>query len=209
MLAEALRGGGIKVYRCCRSYQPYWERGEYLAAKIYSHIALIVPSSDLAARSLSAKGELLIRLGYFQEAIQTYQFLLRRFPNAKALASDAYCNIVYAYLGRACEERENPDLLPLAKLTCEAFKRRFPNDERMVEVEFYLSQLEELCASCLYDMGVFYEEIESPRSAFLYYNTCMRRFPNAKMASRCFKKLSTLGRYVPASSVPVEVQSID
>lgn len=199
-IAEQLRSGA-KTRLFASSYMPKWGNGSYLALDIYDEITLAVPSHEYAVRSLYTKGGLLAELALYPEAIIAYQTLLRRFPKHELAPQACYC-ILGVYLQQAQSDRQNADILPLARLALEKFRLRFPRDERVASAEKLLAQIEELSADSLYQMGTFYERIEAPRSAVLYYAIAVRQFPQTPTAEHCRRRLRVLSRYVPESLPP-------
>lgn len=204
-IADAFRCGErarLFGYRKC----PKWMNGRDLAVTIYDEVIAALPSSDLAARALFAKGSVLCDQQDFRCSIEAFSTLIRRFPKHE-LTPDSYLAIDQVYLCQAELEFQNPDILVLAELNLLRFRGDFPNDDRVQEAEAIVQQIEELYAWGFYNTGCFFERICKPQSAALYYSSACCQFPDTRIAERCRERIAYLAARHPNICVPEEEAS--
>lgn len=190
-IAEAIREG-MPIRLIGSRYLPRWGKGDYLAITIYDEIILAIPSHELAISSLYGKGEVLVRNCEFDEAINTYMLLQRRFPK-HPLARKTHYAIISAYLAQTAAESYNADTLELARVALQRYKQQFPRDEHILQAEEDIRKMEELFAVRLCERGEFYERIGAFRAAALYYTVAAKQFPDTQTALNCFEKLVKFG----------------
>ncbi|MCB1118447.1 MAG: tetratricopeptide repeat protein [Chlamydiia bacterium] len=190
-IAEELRKGAKT--RFFGSYQmPKWSSGHSLAVQIYDEILTLLPAHDYAAHSAYAKGMLLWHLREYQEAVDSFLLLIRRFPKHE-LAPESYVAISEIYLEQSCCEPQNSDLLALAQINQRRFTQEFPRDERLLCVETNLLKTRENHAKGLYETGRFYERTCHRHSALFYYRNAVRCYPETRIAELCRERLACLG----------------
>lgn len=173
------------------SCMPKWASGLSLAMEIYDEIIATVPCHELAAYSLYQKGDILRSQGFYNESIEVYQLLIKRFPKHE-LAPDSYLVISSIYLDQSCSEEQNPDLLAFAQINLKRFQRDYPREERICEVENDIQTLKETYACSLYERGLFYERKCHPEAAVLYYQNAIDQFPDTRIAQSCKYRLMEL-----------------
>jgi N-acetylmuramoyl-L-alanine amidase len=105
----------------------------------YRRVAMITPRAPEVPDSLLAVAELYGEMGdrfgrtYYQSAVDSYQFLVREYPNSK------YCQD--AFLRIAKLQREQLGDAALAKKTYEDFLKRYPRSARKREAQEALAEL--------------------------------------------------------------------
>jgi N-acetylmuramoyl-L-alanine amidase len=109
------------------------------AVLVYRRVAMITPRAPEVPDSLLAVAELYTEMGdrfgrgYYQSAVDTYQFLVREYPTSK------YCQD--AILRTAKLQREHLGDSVLAKKTYEEFLKRYPRSPRKREAQEALAEL--------------------------------------------------------------------
>jgi outer membrane protein assembly factor BamD (BamD/ComL family) len=184
---------------------PKWASGHSLAIKIYDEVIASLPSHDLAARAFHSKGCLQLDLKEFNDSVDTFQMLIKRFPRHE-LTPDSYVAISKVYVKQSAYEFQNPDILEFAKINLTRFQRAFPREERIAEVETDLLKIKETYANGLYEIGQFYERIHKPSAAVLYYRKTIQQFPETQMAQQANVRLQKLTPGVPSQVQPVDKQ---
>lgn len=173
------------------SFPKFATNREY-AIDVYDEIIATMPRSDLAARAYYQKGYLLLD-GYasFKEAVEVFQTLIRRFPKHEK-TPDAYLGIMQTYADQCKLEYPNLDLLDLATINFQKFKKHFPTEPRLEQGEAILQEMKHVLASNLYETARFYERTKKPGAAKLYYNVLLDTYPDTKFADKSHARLRRL-----------------
>lgn len=165
--------------------------GRTLALKIYDEVIAALPSNDLAARALYAKGCLHWQIKEYRRAIEDFQLVIRRFPKHE-LAPESYVAISSIFVDQSQTEFQNPDILSFAEINLRRFKQEFPREQRIVDVEQDLASIKEFYAQGLYDTGRFYERIHKPCASIIYYKNAIKQFPDTNVAKCARERLNIL-----------------
>ena len=189
-IAEAYRCGAKKRFFGVRRF-PKWASGKEAAFEIYESIITAMPSSEMAAYAMYAKGCLLWNSGDYQDSIELFQQVIRRFPRHE-LAPCCYVSIIKAYRELTYYTWQNPDYLALAELAFCKFQADFPREERLVTAEADLQGIKELYARGLYETGRLYERKGTPCASKIYYQQALNQFPSTQVAQLCESRLSEL-----------------
>jgi outer membrane protein assembly factor BamD (BamD/ComL family) len=161
------------------------------ALKIYDEIIASMPRHDLAAQSLYYKGHLLLTQKNYQESVETFQTLIRRFPK-HTLAVDGYLAVLDVYLMRAKKDFADPDLLDLAFVNQRQFKQHFPTEGRVEDGEAKILQLKEMLAQDLMKVAKFYKKSKKIDAIKLYYTAIIERYPETACAREAENLLHAL-----------------
>lgn len=170
------------------------------ALELYDNIIQIAPASELAARSIFAKGCLLRNCREFHEAVEAFSTLQRRFPKHE-LIPECYLMQLSVYHDLSILEFQNPDVIAFAELTYDKFKQEFPREEKLEEAEGTLASIKEAYARGFYETGCFYERTGRPLAAAIYYQTTMDRFPTTRVAELSQERLASLSVTLPTLQV--------
>ena len=157
------------------------------ALNIYDEIIASMPRHDLAAQSLYYKGHLLLQGKSFQDSIESFQTLIRRFPK-HPLAVDGYLAVLDVYLTKSKKDYADPDLLDLALLNQRQFSQHFPSESRLAEGETKILQLKEVLAQDLMKVASYYKKSKKTDAIKLYYSAIIERYPE----TLCAKEAQTL-----------------
>jgi outer membrane protein assembly factor BamD (BamD/ComL family) len=190
-VAEAFRKGG-KRHMFARRFMPKWVSGKTQAVDLYDEVVAASPSSSLAARSLFGKAQLLFDRKEYEESIEAYKAITRRFPTHE-LALESYLAIAGCYLVEAEKQFQNPDLLSRAELNARKFEESFPGEERVDNVYAQVNDIREIYATGLLDTAKYYERKKKPNAALVYYQRAVERFPETEIASVCRERLQARG----------------
>lgn len=173
-------------------YLPKWVSGQDSALVIYDEVIAALPNHELTIQALQSKAELLYSMGEYRECIDAYQLLIRRFPKSE-LVPTCYLKIADAYYQQSRYEFQNPDILALAELNVRKFRDDFPRDERVELAEETVAEIKELYAKGLCDLGLFYQRMEKPEAAAIYFQSSIEEFPDTRVARFCKCRLDSLG----------------
>lgn len=182
-IANRLKDGAKRRFFNSKRF-PKWRCGDSLALKIYDEIIETIPCHDFAAQSLFAKGYMLWQKQDYDESIDAYQCLIRRFPKHE-LTPMGYIAINRVFLEQCRLEFQNPDLLQLAQINLKRFKQEFPRDENLHIAEEDVQAIKECYADGLYKTGAFYEKTCKPKAALIYYQNAIDQFPDTYVAEKC------------------------
>lgn len=189
-IAERFRAG-MKKRGLSAKQLPKWFSGYGLAAEIYDEVSSSIPYDPMAVEALFGKADVLWKDHDYQGAVEAYQALIARFPKDE-LASDSFLMITRVYIDQAQNEFQNPDLLALAEINLRRFEKQFPQDSNLDLARADLLKLKEVFAGGLYEIATFYERIDEPRAAVLYYQKAILDFPETKIAICCRDRLAIL-----------------
>lgn len=190
-IAEQLRGGAKRRLLGTKQL-PKWSTGKSLALAIYDEVITAMPSHEMAAQALYAKGCLLWEKREYRLSIESFQLLCSRFPKNE-LTPTSYVNISCIYYDLCQNEPQNPDVLAFAELNAKKFIHEFPKDERIDEVRQNVQQIKECYATALYETARYYEKIKQPRASLIYYSNTIKNFPDTLVAQRCRDRLEQMG----------------
>ena len=189
-IADDLAGGARRRMFATKQL-PKWAPGKDLSAQIYDEVIAAVPSNDLAAKALYAKGQMQWDQGEYKSSITAFQMLTKRFPKHE-LAPEAYVAISQVYVDESGDEFHNPDALAFAQINLRRFKQDFPKEKRIAQVEQDIVAIQENFANVLYKQGQFYERTNRSKAAAIYYQKAISQFPNTKKADECRVRLTQI-----------------
>ena len=193
-IAEKFREGAKKHMFGSEKF-PKWVGAKEDALVIYDEVVATLPNNDIAARALFSKGVMLMEMDEYQEAVDSYQLMIRRFPKHE-LTPQGYLAIGQIYLAQSYSEFHNPDLEDLARINLRRFRTAFPSDERVTQVEELLTQMNGEFAAGLLETARFYERTGRPRSAVIYYTQIVRQFPHTPAGDQSRTRLQELKKTV-------------
>lgn len=191
-IAEEFRCGAKRRFFGTKQL-PKWACGLSTALDIYDEIIAALPCHELAIKALFSKGELQWSERNYREAVEAFRMITKRFPKDE-LAPESYLMIMGVYLEQSRSEFQNPDILAFAQITLKRFKQDFPREERIQCAEECLLAIKEVYAKGLFDIGVFYERVDKPVAAAIYYQNAANLFPETQVAVWCHSHLSRLQR---------------
>jgi len=169
--------------------------GNSLALEIFDQIAAGLPNHEVAATALLDKAELLKNRFEFDDAIDTYQTLIRRFKGT-SFALQAFQGISACYVGQIAQQPQNLDALVLAEINTKEFRKEFPQAKELEQLEAELLSMHEKYVTELYETGLLYERMEQPKASVLYYYLALTKLPTSSVATLCHNRLKELSEYV-------------
>jgi len=189
--AEAFRLGA-KRHLLGVKQMPRWVDARENALEIYSEIINVFPCHETAPYALFSKGALLWKIQDYRCSVDAFQMLIRRFPKHD-MAPEAYIAISRLYMEQAIIESQNTDILQLAELNFEKFKKDFPGEERIEGVAHNVRYVKEASALGLMATGSFYHRKKNYSAAQLYYRMAVNKFPDTDVARQCEGRLREMG----------------
>jgi outer membrane assembly lipoprotein YfiO len=189
-IAEAFRLGAKKHLFNFQQF-PKILSGKAEAIEIYDEVISSLPYQELGALSLYGKAELLRTQRKYRESIESLTTLIKRFPKHPK-TPEAYFFISEIYVDESLTDTQNPDLLALAKVNLNHFKRDFPGETVLKKVEKNLARMEEIFAKSLYETGRFYEKKKKHKASFIYYEEAVKHYPDTASAEKSRERLDLL-----------------
>ena len=172
------------------------------AIQLYDEIANALPNHELAAKALFAKAGLLRDEKDFKSSVETYQAIIRKFPQTE-FASESYVKIATTLLEECQVEFHNPDLLTTAEISLKKFARDFPKaTEQLEQSAALLQEMKEVYAVGLYETGRLYERKSEPKASVIYYHQALLQFPQTKIAKECKMRIQHLEKYAKEIQLP-------
>ncbi len=186
-IAEAFMNGQKKrLFRS--SHLPKIVSGEDDALSIYDEIITALPREEVCAIALHKKARILTTKKQFDEAIEIYQTLIRRFPT-HPLAPVAYLDISKVYHQKSVSLFPDPDVLELAKINVSKFENSFPGHEGIMKSKKNLQDMKDHFAKELADMANYFAKKKKKSAAELYYKAILMLYPDSSSAKDANKAL--------------------
>lgn len=167
------------------------------AYTLYDEVITTLPRHEVAAKSLFNKATMQRLEEKFSESIETYQTLIRRFPK-DPLTPKSYVAIAESYAAESKDLFPDRDFLDQARLNAKKFRRDFPSDERVNEVDKMLGSMQNNYAEDLWESANYFAKKKKMQSCILYYTSIVRKYPESKYAPLALKKISQLKVNYPA-----------
>lgn len=158
------------------------------AIAIYDEVIATLPHSDIAAQSLMGKAKIQAEFEDFKPSLETLDMLIRRFPKSE-LAAEAYLEKMRVYLGQCQGQNLDPDSLDLAEANLRKFRLAFPREFRVADAEKVLTEMEEVFANHLLEIGRFFEKTKKIPASKIYYNKVVAKYPTTEAAAKARDKL--------------------
>ena len=191
LIAEAFRNGAKRRILGSRMF-PKWLSAENMAIEAYDEIIATMPSHELAAKSLFAKGCFHWKLQDYSDSVENFQKLILRFPKHE-MALESYVMVSEIFLDQCHKEHQNVDILAFAEVNLKQFRADFPGEPRLEKAEKNFCHMKEVYARGLFDTGQFYERVGKPQASYLYYQNTIDKFPSTFVADKCRSRLRAMG----------------
>ncbi len=166
------------------------------AYAIYDEVIATLPRHEVAAKALFNKAEMKIEEGDSKEAIELYQTMIRRFPKHN-LTPKAYLAIAKSFLQESQGNFPDKEFLEQAQLNYRKFRAEFPGEDRLVDAEAMLAQMQDRYARDLWESANYYDKKQKFQSSFLYYLSIVRNYPESKYAHLALQRVSEIKIHHP------------
>src|SRR3990167_1997304 len=171
------------------------------AQEMYETILSNAPYSKYAALTQFNLGLSFERQGKAEEAIAAYQKLIDKYPTSD-LCDGALYQIGYVYM-RLGMVGKSQDLSALkeAHNSFEDFQIQYPNNEKMLQAHDNMAHLKVREGTDTLNIAHFYDFSKDYRSAAIYYNEVIRKFPQTADAKAAKTRLEELKAEVGEESL--------
>lgn len=187
---------------------PKWVSAWDDAIELYDEVIKTLPNHEVAAKALYRKAGMLKNDRKFKEALEAYRTITRRFPK-HPLAPESYLAIAKAYFDQSKIDYPDKAFLQQARLNYKRFRKDFPSEERLIEAEALLVQMQDSYAKELWVSAQYFEKKKKYDAARLYYEKIARLYPESTYAKEAVAKLSMADASVNTASQQEEIAHID
>jgi outer membrane protein assembly factor BamD len=162
------------------------------AEEMYTAILKVSPYSKHAAITQFNLGLAMQKQGKAQDAIAAYQKLLDKYPNSSA-CDDAQYQIAYVYqqLGMTGASQDL-SALKESQNNYQDFLIQYPNSEKTQQAGENMKRMIDKESGDTLRIGRFYDFSKNYKSAAIYYNDVIRRFPQSPDATAAKTRLDEL-----------------
>ncbi|EKE03067.1 MAG: hypothetical protein ACD_20C00278G0001 [uncultured bacterium] len=162
------------------------------ALVLFDEIIASMPMHELAAKSMFAKGQLLVIFEEYKDSIATFEQLIEKFEKHE-LAVESYIEIGRIYLKRTTYKTQDMDMLELSELNLEKLTKHYPNESQKIkELEKIVLDMKEKFAEGFLTIAKFYENTNKKEAAKIYYLKILNAFSNTNASKIAQKKLDKL-----------------
>ena len=170
---------------------PKWAGAWEDAYALYDEVITTLPRHEVAAKALFNKGGMYRVDRKYADSIETFQTLIRRFPK-DPLTPKSYMAIAETYFEQSSRLFPDKEFLDQAGLNAKKFRRDFPSDDRVQEVDKLLSKMQDGYAEDLWKSAHYFDKKKKIASSVLYYASIVRRFPESSFAPKALERIAEL-----------------
>jgi outer membrane protein assembly factor BamD (BamD/ComL family) len=160
------------------------------AYQLYDEVAMTLPRSDIAAKATFRKAGMLRQDGQFEESIEAYTGLVRRFSTLP-LAQEAYVEIAKVYKKQVKDDYLDIKCYKFALINQKRFLSAYPSSNLKVEMEEIVLDIIDLFAEDVYKSALYFEKKENVTSAVMYLKDLVGKYPKSKFAALASQKIMT------------------
>ncbi|MFY7843135.1 MAG: tetratricopeptide repeat protein [Rhabdochlamydiaceae bacterium] len=153
------------------------------ALQIYEEVLQALPYDHLGGVALFHKGEMAFEAKEYKEAIEIFESVIQRFPQAP-LSADSFIKIGLSYLRESLDSFPDPHNMELAVLNKNNFERSFPDHKKISVLENYLDEMQEFFAKSLFETAQFYQKRGKREASSVYYNQILKKYEKTVTAQK-------------------------
>jgi len=157
--------------------------------EMYESISKNGPFTDYAPRSLLSVGQIQKKLGEKESAIKAFQSVVDEYATSKYATEAQY--EIYQIRGIKAEESNSPNQDRAQMEAGLDFVNQNPEDQRAQEIKSDMQQIEERSIEKLFTTGQYYEKMNKPESARIYYREVVKN-PNTPYFSQAQERLAVI-----------------
>ncbi len=161
------------------------------AIEYLNKLVEVAPYSDLAAKAKLNAAELQQAKKQFDEAIESYQFVMEHYPKSEAAEAALY-QMAMCYYEKALRARFDEESISLANTNFRTYVAQYPEGRFVKEAREKLVSLDEKKAKGAYEVGRFYEKKKAFQSALMYYSEVLQRHPLSSWAVKAEERIKAL-----------------
>ena len=158
------------------------------AYQLYDEVIMTLPRAEISAKAMFRKAHMQVVDEHFEEGIETYNTLIRRFSNL-ALSQEAYVEIVKAYKAQIKADYLDPKCYEFALIHQKRFAAAYPNSKWKLAMDDAVMEIIDLFAADVYKTALYYEKKDKKDAAEMYFKSLLSKFPNSKYAKYAKERL--------------------
>ncbi|MCH9616969.1 MAG: Cell division coordinator CpoB [Chlamydiia bacterium] len=159
------------------------------AYQLYDEVAMTLPRSDIAAKATFRKAGMLRQDGQFEESIEAYTALIRRFPTLP-LAQESYIEIAKVYKKQVKDDYLDVKCYKFALINQKRFLSAYPSSNLKVQMEEIVLDIIDLFAEDVYKSALYFEKKDNVTSAVMYLKSLVSQYPKSKFAVLASQKIA-------------------
>jgi outer membrane protein assembly factor BamD len=167
--------------------------GETAAIEIFKKVVENSPYGKFAAASQYKIGLTDKAKGYFKEATDEFQKVVDNYPESE-WAEPAKFQIALCAAKSSLGSSYDQTLTQEAKDKFSEFLKAHPDAELSHEAETKISELQETQAEYNYKIGIFYKKQKAFDSARIYFEYCIKKFPQSSWARKSQEEIHAMER---------------
>ena len=166
--------------------------GQEKAIELYKHIVKNAPFGIYGPEAQFQMGEVYKSQGEYEEAQKAFQTVVDEYPNSELVGKARY-QIAYCSMQASKKSQYNEQYAERAIEEFQGFKESFPNDQhQVVEADEAIKALRNKKAMTSFQTAEFYEKQNKYRSAKVYYEGIVEKYPDTLVAEKARKKVEEL-----------------
>jgi len=159
------------------------------AYQLYDEVIMILPRSEMAAKALFKKAAMYRTDEMFDESIDTYANLIRRF-STDTLAQQSYVEIAKVYRAQLKALYLDPKYYELALSNKRKFEIEYPSSALKGEMEEVVADIVNFFAEDAYKSALYFDKKKNPESCMMYLKTLISKYPTSKYAPLAMQKIT-------------------
>ncbi len=161
------------------------------AIEYFNKIVETAPYDAFAPEAKLLAAELQQKKKTYDEAIETYQFILEHYPRSP-VAETALFQTGSCYYEKALRARYDERSISLANTNFRSYVEKYPEGKYAKEAREKLVSLDTKKAQGAFEVGQFYEKKKRFQSAMMYYTEVVQRHPLSAWAVKAEERIKAL-----------------
>ncbi len=153
------------------------------AQEMFQKIVTNAPYGKIAPLAQFGIGQALEKQGSITATVNAYQQVVDRYPNSD-VAPNAMYQIGYVYFQASRATGYDETAAVRAQESFEDFLLKYPNSEKVPQVQDNLKILQNRKTNNSYNIARFYDKQKNYKAAYVYYNEVLQQLPDSPDAAK-------------------------
>ncbi|MBV9673088.1 MAG: outer membrane protein assembly factor BamD [Verrucomicrobia bacterium] len=175
------------------------------AQEMFTKIVRNAPYSRIAPLAQFGVGQALEKSGSITATVNAYQQVVDRYPSSD-VADSAMYQIGYTYLQASRETGYDETAAIRAQEAFEDFLLRYPNSEKVPQVQDNLRILQGRKTENSFNIARFYDKQRNYKAAYVYYNEVLQQQPDSAEATRAKLRMDQIRAKVGETALTIGTQ---